>query len=62
MLLPRWEDLMKEDVEKSNERVENLIKRDEAEPSERAEKKLMTDGEEQCNKVTLPDGTTFYNL
>lgn len=43
-------------------RVENLMKRDEAEPSERAQKKLKTDGEEQCIKVTLPDGTTFYSL
>lgn len=53
---------MKEDAEKSSERVENLMKRDEAEPSERAQKKLKTDGEEQCIKVTLPDGTTFYSL
>ena len=59
---PRWEDLMKEDAEKSSERVENLMKRDEAEPSERAQKKVKTDGEEQCIKVTLPDGTTFYSL
>lgn len=29
---------MKEDAEKSSERVENLMKRDEAEPSERAQK------------------------
>lgn len=43
-------------------RVENLMKRDEAEPSERAQKKVKTDGEEQCIKVTLPDGTTFYSL
>lgn len=62
MPLPRWEDLMKEDAEKSSERVENLMKRDEAEPSERAQKKLKTDGEEQCIKVTLPEGTTFYSL
>lgn len=53
---------MKEDAEKSSERVENLMKRDEAEPSERAQKKLKTDGEEQCIKVTLPDGTAFYSL
>lgn len=38
------------------------MKRDEAEPSERAQKKVKTDGEEQCIKVTLPDGTTFYSL
>jgi hypothetical protein len=53
---------MKEDAEKSSERVENLMKRDEAEPSERDQKKLKTDGEEQCIKVTLTDGTTFYSL
>lgn len=58
----RWEDLIKEDEEKSSERIENLMKRDEAEPSERAQKKLKTDGEEQCIKVTLRDGTTFYSL
>lgn len=56
----RWEDLIKEDAEKSSERVSNLMKRDEAEPSERAQKKLKTDGEEQCIKVTLPDGNTFF--
>ena len=31
------------------------MKRDEAGPSDRAKKKLNTD--EQCIKVTLPDGT-----
>lgn len=35
------------------------MKRDEAGPSDRAKKKLNTD--EQCIKVTLPDGTTFYS-
>lgn len=38
---------MKEDAEKSSERVENLMKRDEAEPSERAQKKLKPQIKEQ---------------
>ncbi|KAK9147829.1 hypothetical protein Scep_006586 [Stephania cephalantha] len=36
---PRWEDLMKEDPEKSIKRFENLMKQDEAKPNERARKK-----------------------
>lgn len=41
---------------------QTVMKRDEAEPGERAQNKLQTDGEEQCIKVTLPDGNTFDSL